>query len=49
MVFDSRICVLDSVPGSGKTSYMIKYINELPEDKRVIFITPFLDEVERVK
>ena len=45
----NRICVLDSHCGSGKTSWAIQYINSLPEDVSVIFITPFLVECERVK
>lgn len=44
-----RIKVLDSRPGSGKTSYALNYINELPPEKKIIYITPFLDEVNRVK
>lgn len=42
------IKVIDSPTGTGKTSWSINYINHLPEDKKVIFITPFLSEVERV-
>lgn len=41
------IKVLDSIMGSGKTSYAIQMINENPE-KKYIYITPYLNEVERV-
>lgn len=49
MTDKERIKVLDSHPGSGKTSLMIQYINELPEDAKVIYITPFLKECERIQ
>lgn len=45
---ENRIKVIDSPTGSGKTTYAINYINSLPAETRVIFITPFLSEVERV-
>ena len=35
--------------GSGKTSAAINYINSLDEDTRVIYITPYLNEVQRIK
>ena len=35
--------------GSGKTQYAIKLMNEADETKKFIYVTPFLDEVERVK
>lgn len=40
------IKVIDSVMGSGKSSWAMKHINNNP-DKRFIYVTPFLDEVER--
>lgn len=43
-----RICVLDCHPGSGKTSFAIQHINNLPEDVKIIFITPFLKECDRI-
>jgi hypothetical protein len=43
-----RIKVIDSPLGSGKTSWAITYINKLPADQKVIFITPFLSECERI-
>jgi hypothetical protein len=45
---EDRIIVVDSFPGSGKTSWAIQYINTLSDDLRVIYITPYLDEVERI-
>jgi hypothetical protein len=44
----NRIKVIDSPPGSGKTSYAIDYINTLADDIRVIYLTPYLDEVKRI-
>lgn len=40
--------VIDGPCGVGKTSWAIQHMNE-NVDTRYIFITPFLDEVERVK
>lgn len=44
----SKVTVVDSIMGSGKTSAMINHINSHPE-KNYIFITPFLTEVQRIK
>jgi hypothetical protein len=44
-----RIKVVDSRPGAGKTSMAIQYINKLPPDIKIIYITPFLKECERIK
>lgn len=44
----SSVTVIDSIMGSGKTSWAIQFINEAPADRRFIFITPFLDEIQRV-
>ncbi|MGG3622842.1 hypothetical protein ABES25_04675 [Bacillus gobiensis] len=44
-----KITVIDSIMGSGKTTWAIKYMNEAPADQKFIYITPFLGEVERVK
>ena len=41
------IHVVDMAMGSGKTSSAISYMNEHP-DKRYLYITPFIDETERV-
>lgn len=44
-----KISVIDSIMGSGKTSWSIQHMNEAIEDKNFIYITPFLSEVKRVK
>lgn len=46
---NERIKLVDSPMGTGKTSWAIQYINELPEEQKVIYITPFLAECERIK
>jgi hypothetical protein len=45
---EDRIIVVDSRPGSGKTQASIQIINELPDDVKVVYITPYLSEVTRV-
>jgi len=42
------IKVIDSICGSGKTSYAIQYMNE-NINKHFIYVTPFLKEIERIK
>jgi len=42
------IKIVDSIMGSGKTSWAIQFINENPE-KSFIFVTPFLAEIQRIK
>ncbi|KFN01635.1 hypothetical protein D0U04_08790 [Bacillus clarus] len=44
-----KITVIDSIMGSGKTSWAIQHINESLSYKKFIYITPYLDEVERIK
>lgn len=39
--------IVDSIMGSGKSSFAINYMNKT--DDRFIYITPFLSEIERVK
>ena len=41
------ITIVDAICGKGKTSFAIQYMNE-NVDKKFIYITPYLDEVERV-
>lgn len=43
-----EIKVIDSPCGSGKTEWAIKYINSLPADSKVLFVTPYLDEISRI-
>lgn len=44
----SNITVIDSCCGAGKTQMMIKMIND-NQSNNYLYITPFLDEVERIK
>jgi len=39
--------IIDSIMGSGKTTWAIKHMNAHPE-QRYIYITPLLNETERV-
>lgn len=43
-----KVNVVDSIMGSGKTSWAIQYMNESSLNKRFIFITPFKKEIDRV-
>ncbi|WP_369900561.1 DEAD/DEAH box helicase family protein [Bacillus manliponensis] len=42
------IKIVDSLMGTGKTSWAIQYMNDAPFYKKFIYITPFKTEVERV-
>ena len=44
---NGKIKVIDSPMGAGKTSYLIQMIRKNNENK-YMFITPFLDEVDRI-
>ena len=44
----NKIIVVDSIMGSGKTSWAIQYMNNNP-NKKFIYITPYLSEIERIK
>jgi hypothetical protein len=45
-----NIKVVDSIMGSGKTSWAIDMINsDTCFDRHFLFVTPFLDEVKRIK
>lgn len=44
----NTITVIDSIMGSGKTSWAIQHMAEADVDQRFIYITPFLPEVNRV-
>ena len=37
------------IMGSGKTSSAINYINKSDDEDRFLFITPYLDEITRIK
>jgi len=43
-----KIKVADARMGRGKSSAAIRYMNEHKRDKRFLYITPFLSEVERI-
>lgn len=43
-----EINIVDSIMGSGKTQAAINYMNNASEDKKFIYITPYIDEVERI-
>lgn len=43
----TKITVVDSLMGTGKTTWAIEHINNNPEEN-ILYITPFLDEVDRI-
>jgi hypothetical protein len=43
------ITVIDDRMGASKTSAMIQFMNTNKSSKKFIFVTPFLDEVQRIK
>lgn len=43
-----KVKVLDVIMGGGKTSAMINYINSHKGNERFIFVTPYLNEVQRI-
>jgi hypothetical protein len=43
-----KVKVIDAICGAGKTSFGIQYMNE-NSDERFIYVTPFLEEVKRIK
>ena len=46
---EHKIKIIDSPCGWGKSSYAIQYINSLPDNVHVIYITPFLSETDRIR
>lgn len=42
------VSIVDSIMGAGKTSAAINYINNAPEDTKIIYITPYITEIERI-
>jgi len=44
----TKINIIDSIMGSGKTSWAIRYMKNAPAYQKFIYITPFTNEVERV-
>ena len=52
----TNVTVIDTIMGAGKTSYIIEFMNRShvkgmfhAPQRRFIYVTPLLDEVERVK
>jgi len=43
-----KIKVVDDICGSGKTSWAIQRINESKNDEKFIYVTPYLNEVDRI-
>jgi hypothetical protein len=44
----TKITIVDSIMGSGKTTWSLQYIKELDSNSKILFVTPFLSEVERI-
>lgn len=42
------VTVVDARMGRGKTSAAIRYMNQNQKDRRFLFVTPYLTEVERI-
>lgn len=42
------IDIVDGPMGEGKSSYAIEFCNDLDEGERVMYVTPYLDEVSRI-
>lgn len=49
MNFNCNVKIVDMIMGAGKTSSAINHINGAGDDERFLFITPYLEEVERIK
>lgn len=49
MKFDCEVKVVDMLMGSGKTSAAINYMNAASPKEKFLYITPYLDEVERIR
>ncbi len=45
----SKIKIIDSIMGSGKTESIINKINNSNKDENFIYMTPYLDECNRIK
>lgn len=46
---EEKITVIDSLMGTGKTSWAISELLDKNPDKNYLYVTPYLDEVARVK
>ncbi len=47
IITSDNIIVVDSIMGSGKTSWAIDYINKNPDEK-ILYVAPYLEEAERI-
>ena len=45
---DLTVNIVDAVCGAGKTSAAINMINNSDDDTKFLYITPYLNEVERI-
>lgn len=45
---EEKITVIDSLMGTGKTSWAISELLDKKPDKRVMYITPYLSEISRI-
>lgn len=45
---ETQVTVVDAIMGAGKTSWVIDYLNH-NRDENFIYVTPFVDETERIK
>lgn len=45
----ANITVIDSLMGTGKTTYSFELIRHSQPEERFIFVTPFIDEIARIK
>lgn len=41
--------IIDSLPGTGKTNYVIQMINKAPKDSKFIYVAPYIEETKRLK
>jgi len=45
----NQVKIIDSMMGTGKTSYAIRLMREADISQKFIYVTPFLEEVQRIK
>ena len=45
---NTHVTVIDQRMGSGKSTWAIQYIDSLPDDKHVLYITPYTAEIDRI-
>ncbi len=47
--FNCNVKIVDMIMGAGKTTSAINYINQADFDEKFLFITPYLNEVDRIR